>query len=83
MSNKLSAIPSCHLDKFPAFRLIFLHVSDGRTKVRSILLLFKQKMLFLTPISDLSMKFYDKAALRRNIRTKPHIKTCFVLTGFH
>ena len=38
-------------------------------------------MLFLTSISDLSLKFYDKAALRRNIRRKPHIKTPHHILG--
>ena len=51
-------IPSSHLYELAAFQGVLFFVKDGRTKVRSTLLPFKQKMLFLTPISDLSLKFH-------------------------
>ena len=46
-------IPSSHLREFSSFQRILFFVKDGRTKVRSTLLLFKKKMLFLTSISSL------------------------------
>ena len=61
MSDKWSTIlqiASSHLDQFPAFqRVLFIFVRDSKTKIRSILLLFMLKMLFLTAIRDLSLKF--------------------------
>ena len=45
-------IPSSHLHEFPSFQSILFFLKYGGTKVRSTLLLFKQKM-FLTSIGSL------------------------------
>ena len=60
MSDKWSTIlqiASSHLDQFTAFHGVLFFVRDSKTKIRSILLLFMLKMLFLTAIRDLSLKF--------------------------
>ena len=49
---------------FPAFRRLLFFVKDGRTKVTSILFLFKHE------ISDLYLKFYDKSILSPSFEKK-------------